>query len=252
MLGIEAKTALVVGGSRGIGAACAEMLAQAGARVVVTYCNHREAASKVLRKIESLNQSGMILRCNVARPRDCERVARTVEDSFGCIDILVNSAGIWEYDPLPAVTPQRWNRSISTNLSGTFNMCRAVIPNMVRRRFGRIVNISSTAGQRGEAYHSPYAAAKGGIIALTKSMAVELIKSGIRVNCVAPGWVRTEMIGRVAKNPRELREVVSSIPRGCMATPEEIAGPVLFLSSDLAENIVGEVLNVNGGSVLCG
>jgi 3-oxoacyl-[acyl-carrier protein] reductase len=131
-------------------------------------------------------------------------------------------------------------------------MCNAVIPHMKARKYGRIINISSTAGQRGEAYHSPYAASKGGVIAFTKSIAAELIKHGIWVNCVAPGWVDTEMISDAVQNPKNKREIEETIPRGTLSAPEEIAGPILFLASHFANNIVGEVINVNGGSVFCG
>ncbi len=144
-----------------------------------------------------------------------------------------------------------WRKTIEVNLTGIFSMCKVVIPIMKKQKYGRIINISSTAGQRGEAFHSHYAASKGGVIAFTKSIAPELIKDGIRVNCVAPGWVDTEMIAKVYKSSRHRTEINQSIPRGKVASPQDIAGPIVFLASNLADHIVGTVLNVNGGSVLC-
>ena len=177
---------------------------------------------------------------------------KNVRNKFQRIDILVNNAGIWEYGKIGEMTPKQWQRTIEINLTGTFNMCNVVVPIMQKQKYGRIINISSTAGQRGEALHSHYAASKGGIIAFTKSLGPELIRDGIWVNCVAPGWVNTDMVSDVFKNLKETKEIVKSIPRGKVATPEEIAGPIIFLASHLADNIVGEILNVNGGSVLCG
>jgi 3-oxoacyl-[acyl-carrier protein] reductase len=171
---------------------------------------------------------------------------------FGSVDILVNSAGIWEYGELGRMSLQRWRRTLAVNLDGTFNMCSAVIPVMKRNKYGRIVNVSSTAAQRGEPFHSQYAASKGGILSFTKSAAAELAPYGIHVNSVAPGWVDTEMVARVMKNSKKKNEILRSIPRGKVATADEIAGPILFLCSGLANHIVGEVLNINGGSVLCG
>ena len=150
------------------------------------------------------------------------------------------------------MSSKQWEKTIAINLTGVFNMCNVVTPIMKGQRYGRIINVSSTAGQRGEPLHSHYAASKGGVIAFTKSIAPELIRSGIWVNCVAPGWVDTEMISHVYKSTAGRNEIDKSIPRGRIATPLEIAKPVLFLASNLADHIVGEVLNINGGSVLFG
>ena len=176
----------------------------------------------------------------------------TVLDHFGRIDILVNNAGIWKRGEIGKMTEQQWDETLDINLKGTFLFCNAVIPVMKKQRGGKIINIASTAGQRGEPFHSHYAASKGGMIAFTKAIAAEVASHGIIVNCVSPGWVFTDMSSRVLKDRRQIVKINELIPRGRVATPEEIAGPVVFLASDLANHIVGAVLNVNGGSVLFG
>ncbi len=252
MLDIEGKVAVVTGGSRGIGGAAAISLAKAGANVAILYSKRRREALDAVAKMESLGVAALAVACPMQNHADCRLAVARIMKKMGRIDILVNGAGIWERGGIDSLTPEMWAKTIGINLTGAFNMCNLIVPHMKRRHFGRIVNVSSTAGQRGEAYHSHYAASKGGIIAFTKSIAVELVRHGIRVNCVAPGWVRTEMVSHVFKKPREKREILRTIPRGVLATPEEIAGSILFLASGLAEHVVGEVLNVNGGSVLCG
>lgn len=252
MFDLRNQVALITGGSRGIGAATARLFADAGATVVITYRRRRDEAEKVIGSIRQSAQPALAFPAKVEDMKSCSRVVDAVMRKFGQIDILVNSAGIWEYGEIGKLPSREWQKTIDINLTGTFNMCTSVVPRMKKRRYGRIVNISSTAGQRGEPFHSHYAASKGGIIAFTKSIAPELIRHGIRVNCVAPGWVDTRMVEHVFSDPAEKRKILQSIPRGKIATPLEIAGPILFLASPLADNIVGEILNVNGGSVLCG
>lgn len=252
MINLSGNVAIVTGGSRGIGAATAILLARAGAHVVITYRKNTGRAEEVAKHVRSLGKSCLVLKASVEKPRDCLNVADAAVKKLRRIDILVNSAGIWEYGEVGRMTQKQWEKTIAVNLTGTFNMCSAVLPIMKKQKYGRIINISSTAGQRGEAFHSHYAASKGGIIAFTKSLAVELISMGIWVNCVAPGWVETDMTTAEMENLKIRRQILKTIPRGRVATPEEIAGPILFLSSKLANNIVGEVLNVNGGSILCG
>jgi len=252
MIDLSNQVALVTGGSRGIGAATAVMLAQAGADVAIIYRRDLHSARKILKKINDLGCNGITIRGRIENYADCNNIVKNVRNKFQRIDILVNNAGIWEYGKIGEMTPKQWQRTIEINLTGTFNMCNVVVPIMQKQKYGRIINISSTAGQRGEALHSHYAASKGGIIAFTKSLGPELIRDGIWVNCVAPGWVNTDMVSVVFKNLKETKEIVKSIARGKVGTPEEIAGPVIFLASHLADNIVGEILNVNGGSVLCG
>jgi 3-oxoacyl-[acyl-carrier protein] reductase len=249
---LSQQVVLITGGSRGIGAAAARLFARAGADVAILYSSSLSAARSLSDEIEGLGRRALIVKANVAQFSECKKAVQRVRDQFGSIDHLINSAGIWEYGPIDKISNAEWQRTVDVNLTGTFNACRAVVPIMKKQRSGSIVNVASTAGQRGEALHSHYAASKGGIIAFTKSIAAELMGAGIRVNCVAPGWVNTEMVAHVFKEPSEKRKIVQSIPRGRIATAEEIASPILFLSSKMADHIVGEVLNVNGGSVMCG
>ncbi len=252
MIDLHGQYALVTGGSRGIGEATAMILAKAGADVAIQYAKDARKARAVVQRIAQLGRKAIALKASLERPEEAKRVAEQTLAAFGRIDILVNSAGIWESGAIGEMSSAQWRRTIEVNLDGTYHMCAAVVASMKKRKYGRIVNISSTAGQRGEAQHSHYAASKGGIIAFTKSAAVELAPFGIQVNCVAPGWVDTQMVATVMSNARERRTIERSIPRGKVASAEEIAGPVLFLCSPLSDHVVGEILNVNGGSVLCG
>jgi len=177
-------------------------------------------------------------------------VARAIK-AFGRIDVVVTNAGVWKYEPIDSRSQKRLAEAMDVNILGTFNVINAVVPHMKKRKSGAIVTISSTAGQRGESFHSAYAASKGAVISLTKSLAVELAPYNIRVNCVAPGWVYTDMT-KAPLRSAERKKILSLIPMGRVGTAEEIAGPVLFLASDLATFITGEILNVNGGAVLCG
>jgi len=252
MINLSNQVTCISGGSRGIGAATAHMFAEAGASVAILYSRKKAEAETVLASVRECGVDTLALQCRVEQYDECREAIQSILKHFGRIDILVNSAGIWEFGEIGNMSQRDWQKTIEVNLTGTFNLCNAVVPVMKSRKSGRIINISSTAGQRGEPFHSHYAASKGGIIAFTKSIAVELIREGIRVNCVAPGWVDTQMVSGALKNRRARKEIQSSIPRNRIATPEEIAGPILFLASNLSDHVVGEVINVNGGSVLCG
>ncbi|MDP2207251.1 MAG: 3-oxoacyl-ACP reductase family protein [Bacteroidota bacterium] len=252
MINLKNQVALITGGSRGIGAAAALMFAKAGANVAITYLHDKKSADSVVAKIKKSGRKAIAVKGNVAVFNEAQAMVDIVEKKFGRVDILLNNAGVWTEGSVEYLEEETWDETINVNLKGTFNMCKAVVPVMKNNGYGRIINIASTAGQRGEAHHSHYAASKGGVIAFTKSLGAELIRSGIWVNCVAPGWVITDMTAPVFKD-KNYREVLRfTIPRGKIATPDEIAGPILFLASNLADNIVGEILNVNGGSVLCG
>jgi 3-oxoacyl-[acyl-carrier protein] reductase len=168
------------------------------------------------------------------------------------VDILVCNAGIWEGAPLDEMSEDLWDRTMKINLKGTWTVCRAVVSQMKKQRAGKIVMLTSTAGQRGEANYSNYAASKGAQIAFTKSLAEELGEWGISVNAVAPGWVTTDMTHEALGNAKQSEAIARTIPLGKIAAPEDIAGPVVFLCSDWSRHITGEILNVNGGSVLCG
>ncbi len=252
MIDLENHVAIITGGSRGIGAAAAVILAKAGANVIITYVNNEKAAKEVQEEVTALGRKCIAIRANVSRPKSAKKVVEKALQKFGQIDILINNAGIWTHGEMGKMTEEIWKETMEINLDGVFHMINAVVPYMKKRRYGKIINMSSTAGQRGEAFHSHYAASKGAIISLTKSLSTELGSYNINVNSVAPGWVATDMSSEALKNPRLMDEVLKGIPLGRIPTPEDIAGPILFLASDLARHVTGEILNVNGGSVLVG
>jgi len=251
MIDLSGKGALVTGGSRGIGKACCEALAQAGARVGVNYRVERPWADLLVQRIQEQGGEAFSLCADVAIKEEAEMLVDETVDRFGAIDVLVNNAGIWKGSPIEELSDGEWNEMIGVNLTGSFNMVRAAVPYMKEAGRGRIINISSTAGQRGEAGHAHYAATKGAIISLTKSLAAELGPNGILTNCVAPGWVETDMTEATLESD-QAAGILAGIPLGRVGRPEEIAGAVVFLASDLATFVNGEILNVNGGSVLCG
>ena len=246
------KVALVTGGSRGIGKAVVLLLASHGAKVVVNYVNDRESAAQTVAEASALGVEAAAIPGDVSNLNEAEALVRGTIEQFGRIDFLICSAGIWKGDAVEAMLEELWDRTMDINLKGTWSVCRAATPVMRQQSFGRIVIVSSTAGQRGEAFYSNYAASKGGQIAFTKSLAAELAEAGINVNAVAPGWVITDMTSDVFSDSAATESIAKTIPRGRVATPDEIAGPIVFLCSKWADNITGEVLNVNGGSVLCG
>jgi 3-oxoacyl-[acyl-carrier protein] reductase len=251
-LGLAGKVAIVTGGSRGIGKAVVELLASLGAKVVVNYVSDEESAASTVAMARAHEIEAVAVRADVSQVTESDRLVNETLERFGRIDFLVCNAGIWEGAPVESISEELWDRTIAINLTGTWSVCRAAVPAMKRQKFGRIVIVSSTAGQRGEANVSNYAASKGGQISFTKSLSTELAQFGINVNCVAPGWVETEMTTDVVNDETQLEKVLKTIPLGRMATPEEIAGPIVFLCSTWADHITGEILNVNGGSVLCG
>lgn len=251
MINLKGKVALITGASRGIGKAAAIMFAMAGSDVVVNYRRETAEAEKAKTECEKHGVKAIIAQADVGNRVDVERMTARVIEEFGRIDVLVNNAGIWEYNAIDNIDLPRLKRTIDVNILGTYYPIMAVVPHMKRQKSGNIINISSTAGQRGEAFHSPYAASKGAIISLTKSLAPELVEHNIRVNCVAPGWVDTDM-SHASLISDEAGKILSLIPMGRAGTPEELAGPILFLASDLSTFITGEIINVNGGAVLCG
>jgi 3-oxoacyl-[acyl-carrier protein] reductase len=251
MITLKKQNVLVTGGSRGIGKACVELFVKAGANVAFTFNLAKEEADKIVGD----NKESSKIKCyrvNLANFSEIEKQVGLVLSDFGNIDILVNNAGIWKEAAIDKMTIEEWNAMINVNLTSTYLITKLLVPKMKEKHFGRIINIASTAGQRGEAFHSHYAASKGGMISLTKSLAAELGEFNITVNCVAPGWVITDMTTDSLAETEIYKKVISDIPLLKIAQPEEIAGPVLFLASHLASHITGEILNVNGGSVLCG
>ena len=194
----------------------------------------------------------MAIQADVSHLDEAERLVKETVEHFRRVDFLICNAGIWMGAGVESISEELWDRTLDINLKGTWSVCRAAVPQMKKQKFGRIVIVSSTAGQRGEANVSNYAASKGGQIAFTKSLAPELGSFGINVNSVAPGWVETDMTADVFADPAQRELIGKGIPLGRAATAEEIAGPIVFLCSKWASHITGEVLNVNGGSVLCG
>ena len=248
---LSPRTALITGGSRGIGRAASDLLARAGARVAINYLRDEASANAAVKEIRAAGGEAMALAGDVSQADQARQLVRDVVSAWGRLDILVNNAGIWDEDVAGRGDVAVWDRTYAINQRGAFLVTDAAVPHL-ERHGGSIVFLSSTAGQRGEARHSAYAASKGALISYTKSLAAELGPRGIRVNAVAPGWVDTDMSAATLANPLERADIEKSIPLGRVATPEDIAGPILFLVSDLARHVQGEVVNVNGGSVLAG
>jgi 3-oxoacyl-[acyl-carrier protein] reductase len=251
MISLKNKSVLITGGSRGIGKACVKMFLDAGANVAFTFRSAQQEADRILTEFDGTN----LLKHYQVDLSDKDQINRAVGsilNDFKTIDVLVNNAGIWKEAAIDKMTLDEWNEMMNVNLTSIYLLSHLIVPVMKKNNFGRIINIASTAGQRGEADHSHYAASKGALISLTKSLASELGKNNITVNCVAPGWVITDMTADSLADDNIQKKVVQDIPLKKIALPEEIAGPVLFLASNLASHITGEILNVNGGSVLCG
>ncbi|MFN2577226.1 MAG: SDR family NAD(P)-dependent oxidoreductase [Pyrinomonadaceae bacterium] len=251
-LGLKDRVALVTGGSRGIGRAAVECFASLKANVVANYLRDEEAAQQVVSEAEARGVGALAVQADVSDLAQTRRLVDATVQRFGRIDFLVCNAGIWEGAAIDQMAEDIWDRTLDLNLKGTWAACHATVPQMKRQQFGRIVIVSSTAGQRGEANVSNYAASKGGQISFTKSLAAELGPFGINVNSVAPGWVDTDMCADVFAEPGYRQSIENGIPVGRVATAADIAWPIVFLCTEWARHINGEILNVNGGSVLCG
>ena len=251
MIDLEGKKTVITGGSRGIGRATALLFAKAGSDVALNYLTREKEADDVKAKIQKIGRECLVFQADISVKDEIEKMVRGVIAKWGQIDVLVNNAGIWTYGEMGAITEEIWAETMKINLDGVFYACNAVTPFMKEKKRGWIINVSSTAAVRGEAFHSHYAASKGAVVSMTKSLAVELAAYGIRVNCVAPGWVDTDMCSDVFSDSDFRKKVQESIPLKRIPSPEDIAGPIVFLASDMARHITGEVLNVNGGSVLC-
>ncbi len=254
MISLAGKAALITGGSRGIGAAAVKMFARAGADVVFNYQRRRDAARQVEQEARKHGTRVEALKADLGRMADARRLVQYTIERLGRLDILVANAGIWpaEESPIEKMTEREWDEMIRINLKSVYAVTHFAAAHMIAQRSGRIIAISSTAGQRGEAFHAHYAASKGAIISFVKGLSAELAPHNILVNCVAPGWVNTDMARPVLGTKEGWKFATSSIPLRRVGTPEELAGPILFLASDLATFITGEILNVNGGAVLCG
>ena len=249
-LGLGGRVAIITGGSRGIGRAVADLLSSFGTKIVVNYLRDEQAATATVELVRSRGVEAAAIQADVSQLLEAARLVNETLERFGRIDFLICNAGIWEGAQVEAISEELWEQTLRINLKGTWAVCRAVVPVMKQHRFGRIVIVSSTAGQRGEANYSNYAASKGGQISFTKSLSSELASFGINVNSVAPGWVETDMTIGVLGDKEQLESIVKEIPKGRVAKPEDIAGPIVFLCSTWADHITGDVLSVNGGSVL--
>lgn len=251
MISLRGRRALVTGGSRGIGAATALLLAECGADVGIGYRSREADAADVVRQMAGRGVRAFAVSADISTEAGAGSLFDRAAREFGGLDIFVGNAGIWpvEETALSAMDDARWTRTMEQNILAMFYTTRLAARQVSDG--GRIVLVSSTAGQRGEAYHADYAASKGAVISLVKSLAVELASRDVTVNSVAPGWVDTEMCAEpFAGGGRE--RIASTIPLGRVAAARDIAGPIVFLCSDLARHVTGEILNVNGGSVLCG
>ena len=248
---LRGKHAVITGGSRGVGRATALLLARAGASVGIGYRSRDVEARETVRMLEDEGVTAWAEPGDLADPAEARRLFERVDEEFDALDILVGNAGIWTPDDIriETMTDEQWSRTVATNLDSIFFTTREAATRM--REGGRIVLVSSTAGQRGEAFHVDYAASKGAIISMVKGLCVELGGRGITVNAVAPGWIDTEM-AESALEGEGRDEIARAVPLGRIATAEDVAGPILFLCSELGRHVTGEVLNVNGGAVLVG
>ncbi len=252
-LSLRNKVAVVTGGSRGIGAATVKMFVAAGARVVFSYQKNKRAADEVVRA--GGKEKCAALAASLGDTASAKKLIEAAVRRFGRLDILVANHGIWPPQDVPVskMSDAQWRRTIAINLDSVFGLVKHAVAQMKKQRSGgHVVLVSSTAGQRGEAYHCDYAATKGAVISMVKGLSTELAADGIYVNCVAPGWVDTDMAAPALNDLEMRRRVLEKIPLGRVATPEEIAAPILFLCTAHAGFITGEIFNVNGGAVLVG
>lgn len=239
---------MVTGGAKGIGAGISLALAEAGAKVAVVDLDV-DAASKFAAEVRAQGGQAQAVRCDVSSTEDVLAAARTIAETLGPVDLLVNNAGIGDFVSFPDITRERWDRMVAVHLTGAYNWSHALMPGMRERRFGRIVNVASVAAKRGDFIgNAHYTAAKAGLIGLTKSLAAWAAPDGVRVNAIAPGIVDTELTRGMSEEHR--RVTLSRIPIARFAAAQEIASVVLFLLGDAASYVVGETINVNGGSYI--
>ena len=255
-LSLDGKVALITGGSRGIGTATVRMFVQAGARVFFNYEKSQAEAEKLVRECGEENCAAM--QCSLQGSESAQELVNACVQRFGGLDILVANHGVWPAEPasVDELADEQWRRTVAINLDAVFGLVKHSVREMRKTARPRlpchVVLISSTAGQRGEAFHCDYAATKGALISMVKGLATELAPHHIYVNCVAPGWVDTDMSKPALDDPTTAKELFSTIPLGRVGRPEEIAAPILFLCTPMAGFITGEVFNVNGGAVLVG
>ncbi|REJ77572.1 MAG: 3-oxoacyl-ACP reductase FabG [Acidobacteria bacterium] len=247
----EGRTAIVTGASRGVGRATALRLAEGGANVVVNYLSREERAAEVADLCKRKGVEAIAVQADVSEFAGARKLTEAAIEKFGRIDMLVLNAGIWEGAPIEEMSEETWNKVINTNLKSAWAMTKCAVPALRKQEDAAVVLVSSTAGQRGEANYTNYAASKGGQISFTKGLATELAPR-IRVNCVAPGWIETAMVRPAFKDESYKRTVIESIPLNRIALTDDVALSICFLLSGWSQHITGEVLNINGGAVLCG
>lgn len=244
MQDLKGKVAIVTGASRGIGRHIALQLAQRGADVAINYRSRKSDADAVLKEIEATGVRALAFQADLSKMPEARNLIRQVHDQWGRIDILVNNAGITRDKSMKKLTDDDWNEVLDTNLGSVYATCSEVLKYMMEQQFGRIINITSFVGQAGNFGQANYAASKGGIIAFTKTMALEMAKNNITVNAIAPGFTETEMLAQVPENIRE--KIIARVPMGRFGQPEEIARAVVFLAAE-GDYITGQQINVNGG-----
>jgi 3-oxoacyl-[acyl-carrier protein] reductase len=256
-LSLSGKVALITGGSRGIGAAAVRMFVAAGARVLFNYEKSKPRADQLVKELGADNCAAVA--CNLSGIETARDLVASTVQRFGRLDILVANHGVWpaKDQPVDQMDDSQWRSTVAVNLDSVFALIKHSVAQMKKQEksggaAGHIVLVSSTAGQRGEAFHCDYAATKGALISMVKGLSTELAGDGIYVNCVAPGWVDTDMSSSALSDPKSRAAIFATIPLGRVAKPEEIAAPILFLCTPAAGFITGEVFNVNGGAVLAG
>jgi len=245
------KTAIVTGASRGVGRATALRLAEGGANVVINYLSNEPEALETVKLCKEKGVEAIAVQADVSEFAGAQLVAKQALEKFGHIDLLVCNAGVWDGAPIEEMSEELWNKVINTNLKSAWASTKACVPSMKKQASAAIVMVSSTSGQRGEANYSNYSASKGGMISFTKALASELCPK-IRVNAVAPGWIETAMVRPVFDTDDYRQTVIDSIPLKRIATIDDVALSICFLLSDWSQHITGEILNINGGAVLCG
>jgi len=252
-LSLDGKVALISGGSRGIGAATVRLFVRAGAKVAFNYLRATAEAEALVAECGPVVCHAV--RADLTGTATAAPLIQEAVDRFGSLDVLVVNHGIWPSNdtPIDEMSDEQWRNTVGVNLHSAFALVKHAVAQMKQQqRGGHVVMVSSTAGQRGEAGHTDYAATKGALISMVKGLSTELASFGIYVNCVAPGWVRTDMSAEALDDPQRREKIHSTIPIGQVGTPEEIAGPILFLCTPHAGFITGEIFNVNGGAVLVG
>ena len=241
------KVALVTGGSRGIGREIALGLASRGANVAITYNSNESLAQELVEELKHSGVKAIAIQGNSAIEEDVNKIVSKVEEELGTIDILVNNAGITKDNLIIRMKSEDWDDVLNVNLKGTFLTTKAVVRGMMKKRYGKIINISSVVGVSGNAGQGNYSASKAGVIGFTKSMAKELASRGIRVNAIAPGFIKTDMTDVLKDEIKE--ELLRNIPLGTLGEPKDIANAVNFLASQESDYITGQVINVNGGMI---